>query len=179
MGVVFLRGRVISHCTLCDKLFIWNVEDDCRKIHHILFFILFCEEISACAAVHTHYVMDAYDCVWSIILLPRLMGMSFVLVALTRMNVSETKHWVTWSHRTSINLWFLREKEFNNLVFLLNQFLTHFYLWWKLHLKNWEFLFAFKTFLEETKKNFFYQSYSLARHLELIWVWWKTIFVLN
>ena len=35
---------------------------------------LFLEEISACAAVHTHCVMDACNCVQSIILLPCMVG---------------------------------------------------------------------------------------------------------
>ena len=45
-----------------------------------------------CAAVHTRYVMDAYDRVRSIILLPLIMGMSFLLVVLTRLIVREPKH---------------------------------------------------------------------------------------
>ena len=53
---------------------------------------LFWEEINARAAVHTRYVMDACDRVRSIILLPRMMGTSFVLVALTRLNVSDPEH---------------------------------------------------------------------------------------
>ena len=56
---------------------------------------LFLEEISACTAVHTCYVMDVCDCVQSIILLPPVMGMSFVLVMLTRLIVSKPKHQVT------------------------------------------------------------------------------------
>ena len=42
---------------------------------------LFLEEISACVAVHTHYVMDACDRVPSIIPLPRMV-MPIMLVAL-------------------------------------------------------------------------------------------------
>ena len=56
---------------------------------------LFREEISACAAVHTRYVMDTCDCVRPIILLLPMMGTSFVLVALTRLIVSKPKHRVT------------------------------------------------------------------------------------
>ena len=52
---------------------------------------LFREEISACAAVHTRYVVDACDRVQSIILLLLMVGTSFVLVALTRLNVNELK----------------------------------------------------------------------------------------
>ena len=56
---------------------------------------LFREEIGACAAVHTRYVMDACDCVGPIILLPPMMRMSFVLVTLTRLIISKPKHRVT------------------------------------------------------------------------------------
>ena len=54
-------------------------------------YILFWEEICACEAVHTHYVTDACNRVQSIILLPHMVGTSFVLVVLTRLNVSEPK----------------------------------------------------------------------------------------
>ena len=53
---------------------------------------LFQEEISACAAVHTCYVMDVCDCVRPVILLPPMMRTSFVLVALTRQIISKPKH---------------------------------------------------------------------------------------
>ena len=53
---------------------------------------LFWEKISACVAVHTRYVMDACDRVQSIILLPRMVGTSFVFVALKGLNVSEPEH---------------------------------------------------------------------------------------
>ena len=56
---------------------------------------LFQEQISACAVVHMRYVMDACDRVRPIILLPPIMGTSFVLVALTRLIVSKPKHQVT------------------------------------------------------------------------------------
>ena len=49
-----------------------------------------------------YYVMDACDSVQSIILLPHMVGTSFLLVALTRLNVSELKHWVTWSQRWGV-----------------------------------------------------------------------------
>ena len=55
-------------------------------------FSLFWEEISACAAVHTSFVMDACDHVRSIILLPPMIGRSFVLVTLTRSIVIELRH---------------------------------------------------------------------------------------
>ena len=69
--------------------------------HHVYFncvracVTLFWEEISACAVVHTRYVMDACDRVRPLILLPPIMGTSFVLVALTRLIVSKPKHRVT------------------------------------------------------------------------------------
>ena len=71
---------------------------------------LFREEINACAAVHTCYVMDTWDRVQSIIFLSPMMGMSFLLVVLTRLIVREPKHWVTWSHGTGMNFPFLRKK---------------------------------------------------------------------
>ena len=52
-------------------------------------FSLFWEEISACAAVQTHCVMDACG---RVILLPPMMGTSFVLVMLTKLIVSELRH---------------------------------------------------------------------------------------
>ena len=55
-------------------------------------FSLFWQEISACAAVHTCYVIDACNRVSYIILLPPMIGMSFVLVALTRLILSELRH---------------------------------------------------------------------------------------
>ena len=61
-------------------------------IHRDPVFSLFWKEVSACAAVHTRYVMHACDRVRSIILLPPMMGTSFVLVALTRLIVSELRH---------------------------------------------------------------------------------------
>ena len=54
--------------------------------------ILFGEEISTCGVVHTCYVVDAWDLVRSMFLLPCMVGTSFVLVALTRLNVSEPEH---------------------------------------------------------------------------------------
>ena len=76
--------------------------------HHVC--SLFWEEISACAAVHGLWMqfMDTCHRVRSIILLPPIMGMSFVLVKLTRLIVSKPKHRVIWSHRTCINFPFLR-----------------------------------------------------------------------
>ena len=55
-------------------------------------FSLFWEEISAYAAVHTRYVMGTFNRVRSVIPLSPMMEASFVLVALTRLIVSEFKH---------------------------------------------------------------------------------------
>ena len=139
-------------------------------------FSLFWQEISACAAVHTCYVIDACNRVPYIILLPPMIGTSFVLVALTRLILSELKHWVTWSHQTGKNFQFLRGEKNLILCFCLTiPFLIHFYLWCKLHLKNQNFLFAFKTFFEETKRFMCYQICSLMRNLDGK----RNIFVLN
>ena len=59
------------------------------KIHDYFTSRLFQEDISACVAVHMCYVIDTCYHVLSIILLPDMMGLSFVLVALTELNVSE------------------------------------------------------------------------------------------
>ena len=111
-----------------------------------------------------------------IIILPRMMGNSFVLVELTRLIVSEPKQsqWIqAWSHRTGVNFHFWWEKNSILLCFCLTtSVLTHFYLWWRLNLKNRKFLFAFKTFYEETKRFLSYQICYLKRNLELIVVWW-------
>ena len=88
---------------------------------------LFQEEISACAAVHMHYVTDACDRVRPIILLPPMTGMSFVLVTLTRLIISKPKHRATWSHRVCINFPFLRgENPILKCFCLITSFLTHF-----------------------------------------------------
>ena len=56
---------------------------------------LFRGEITACAAVHMRYDMDTCNHAQPIILLPPMMGTSFVLVALTKLIVSKPKHQVT------------------------------------------------------------------------------------
>ena len=68
------------------------------------------QEISAWAAVHTRYVMDAWDRVYSKIFLPRMVRTPSVFVALTKLRLSEPEHWVTWSHRTGVNFLNLSEK---------------------------------------------------------------------
>ena len=93
---------------------IWRMTDVIVIFHFGLFFALlpslFREKINACAAVHTHYVMGACNHVQSIILLPPMMRVSFLLVPLTMLIFKEPKHWVTWSHRMGMNFPFLREK---------------------------------------------------------------------
>ena len=71
-----------------------------------------------CFRRYTGYVMDPWDCVQSIILLPCIGGTSFMLVTLIRLKVSEPGHWVTWSLIRFPHFW--GEKESNTLVFLLN-----------------------------------------------------------
>ena len=89
-------------------------------IHRVLYW----EEISACAAVRKRYVTEPCDRVRSVILLPWMMGTSFLLVVLTRLIVSKPKHWVTWSQTAGVHLPFLRVGGGgggeSNLVFLLN-----------------------------------------------------------
>ena len=77
---------------------------------------VFWGEISVCAAVHTCYVINMCDRVQSIILLSRMVGMSFMPVMLTRLNVSKPEHWVTWAHITGVNFPFFREKQSNNTL---------------------------------------------------------------
>ena len=48
--------------------------------------------MSACVAVHTCYIVSACDQVQSIILLPGMMGVPFVIVVLTRLIASEPEH---------------------------------------------------------------------------------------
>lgn len=100
--VEFLRTYVVCEF-VCAR---WNAS------------IMFREEIGACVAIQTRYVMDACECVRSIILLFHMVGTSFMLVGQTRLNVIESDHWVTWSDITVINILFLMEK--NTSVFLLN-----------------------------------------------------------
>ena len=90
---------------------------------------VFREEISACMAVCTRYVMDACNCVRSITFFTSYGG--YVVRAccdLTILDLSNLKHWVTGSHRTGINFSFLRGKQPNTLVFLLNLSLHQFQL---------------------------------------------------
>ena len=123
------------------------------------------------------YVMGACDCVQCIYnYFASNDGKSLVLVELTRlMIVSEPKQWTqTWSQRTVVNFSFLRGKESNTSMFLLNHIIFNswcFNLWFKLHLKNLKFLFAFKTFYDETKRFLSYQICYLKRNLQLIVVW--------
>ena len=76
---------ILYLCTKNYKIQLWY-----KKIQKDT--TLFWEEISACATFHTSYVMNKCDHVQSIILLPGVMGMSFMLVMLPRLNVSELEH---------------------------------------------------------------------------------------
>ena len=89
--------------------------------------ILFWEEISASAAVHTCYVMDRWDRVQSIILLlhTHMVGTSFLLFLLRRLNASDqalTSHF--WGEKQS-NTAVLNHNIFNS--FLLDLWLC--YIW--------------------------------------------------
>ena len=75
-------------CPSVKLVFACNKKDTCSDSE----VSLFREEIGACAAVHMRYVMDTCDHVRPIILLPPMMGTSFVLVALTRLIISKPKH---------------------------------------------------------------------------------------
>ena len=122
----------------------------------VQFSILFQEEVSAWVAVYMHYVIDTCDCVRSIVFLPLMVGMSFMLVTLIWLNVSEPEHWLTWSHWTDINFlfWGTGEK-----VFLLNHIIFHPFL----------LLNILKTYFERAKG-----FLSGVLNLELIGVWWIT-----
>ena len=90
------------------KLYSGIFNNDSYDNINFLFFTLissslFREEINAFEAVHTRSVVDACDSVQSIILLHHMMGTALLLVLLTRLIVSEPKHWVTWPHRTGLN----------------------------------------------------------------------------
>ena len=102
-------------------------------------------------------------------------GMSFMLVVLTRLIVSEPKHWVTWSqNRHKLPIFEAKRIHLLYCFWLTKSFLTHFCLWCKLHMKNLKFLFAFKTFFEKTKRFLSYQTCFLTKNLELVEVWWIT-----
>ena len=64
--VYVLYTKIVQIKILYDK--------ECRKnVNRIPTYSLFLEEISACAAVHTRYVINACNRVRCIILLPRMM----------------------------------------------------------------------------------------------------------
>ena len=64
-----------------------------------------------------HYVMDVCDHVQSIILLPHIVGTSFLIVVLTKLNASEQ---ALTSH-------FCGEKQSNIVVLLLNHIIFNFF----------------------------------------------------
>ena len=106
-----------------------------------------CLQKNKCMCVSSHVV--CCGCVWLCEIhnfLPVMVEATFVLVMLKRLNVSEPKHWSTWSHRTGINnVPLLRGKESNILVFLLvpdlywitedkiNAIILYLYLDWHKH----------------------------------------------
>ena len=110
MWCVITCAQLYTHLKCLGCAFYHLSKTDVNLSRWVVFHSLFQEEISACAAVHTCCVMNACSPVRSIILLLCMMAMSFVLVALTRGNVTEPKHWVTWSHRTGVKFPFLRGK---------------------------------------------------------------------
>ena len=92
-----------------------------------------------------------------------------VLVMLTKLNVSEPEHWVTWWHRASVNLPFLWGKRIQYsgvsakphhvyLIFIWGNFI------WKIE----NFCLLLKHFLTKLKE-FSYQICSLIRNLTTYW----------
>ena len=78
--------------------------------------------------------------------LPCMVEKSFVLVALTRLNVTEPEHWVTWSHRIGANFLLLKGKRIqyftvsacawpllNNSEDKMNVIILYLYLDWYKH----------------------------------------------
>lgn len=92
-----------------QKLYIHVFIKSCKQNYYKTL-VFFGKKLSGCAAIHTPCVTHACDRVWSIILLPRRVLMSFVLVLLTKPNVSGPKHCVIWSHRTDVGFPILRGK---------------------------------------------------------------------
>ena len=88
---------------------------------------LFLEEISECAAVHMHYVMDTCDDVWSIILLFHIVGCHSCL--------SHEEGWMSVNLKTekpnhieqALTSYFWGKKEPNTLVFLSNHVINSFF----------------------------------------------------
>ena len=102
-----------------------------------------------------------------------MVGSSFVLVRLRRLNISEPEPLVTWSHRTEhkpgVHFPFLMGKRIQS--FGVSAWSGHFKLIFnlrhKLHLKNQKFLFAFKTFFERIERLLSCSICSWMRNLKL------------
>ena len=96
-----------------------------------------------------------YGCVWSCAIhnfFASHDGMSFMLVVLTRLIVSEPKHWVTWSqNRRKLPIFEAKRIHLLYCFWSAKSFLTHFCLWCNLHMKIWDFCFLLKHFLRKLK----------------------------
>ena len=94
----------------------WYKEVFVSEISHLLLSILYTMKQSfskgnKCMCSYSHAL--CYGCVWWCAIHNSFAlygGKSFVLVILKRLNVSEPKDWVTWSHRTGVNFPFLKGK---------------------------------------------------------------------
>ena len=100
------RKSVCSVCYNLIKVFIIKNElcRQCPSSHNSSGFSVLGRSKCMCGSSHAL----CYGRVWSIILLPWMTGRSFLLVVLTRLIVSEPKHWVTWSQTTGVHFPFLR-----------------------------------------------------------------------
>ena len=105
-------------CDICSNLTIksqeryrWNRSVFIVNFGHISHLFQSASGGNKCLCCSSHALCNGRvrSCV-TIILLPPMMGTSFVLAALTSLIVSEPKHRVTWSHRTCVNFPFLREE---------------------------------------------------------------------
>ena len=104
LNLTWKRNQVLTNLVLCPGFSKYS---------------LFQEEISACVAVHMHYDIDVYNCVWSIILLPHMVGMPFVLFALTKLKVSELKaklHWEYWSGK--LKMYNAKSNTYKDMIYI-------------------------------------------------------------
>ena len=106
---------------------------------------LFWEEIGACAAVYTGDVVFCLLC-----LLLHMMKTLFMLVMLASQWTQTLSNLIT-QNRRSLPVFEGGKNPILKCFCLIMSFLTHFYLWCKLHL-NQIILFAFKTFFKETRR---------------------------
>ena len=74
-----------------------------------------------------------------------------MFVALGGLGVGVLGQWVTDHVERALTSHFFRRRiQYFSGFFLTRSLSSHFYLWCKFHRKNRKFLFAFKTFFEET-----------------------------